>query len=230
MSSRPDLRLDWCSYEAAKYAVEHWHYSRTMPVGKMVKIGVWEDGRFIGAVLFAQGNNQYQGNALGLTMHEVCELVRVALTTHRSAVSRIVAIALRMLKDAQPGLRAVVSYADPEHGHVGGIYQAGGWVYVGTGGSHEAFYARSGRRIHSRVVSTTGYKSIFGRMHRSPSDVSRVAVAPKYKYLMPLDDEMRARIAPLAKPYPRASRLESEAPGVQPGSEGAAMRPTRSTS
>lgn len=55
------------------------------------------------------------------------------------------------------------------------------------------------------------------------------SLAPKYKYLMPLDDEMRQRIRPLAKPYPRASRLESEASGVQPEDEGAAMRPTRST-
>ena len=26
--SKPTLKLDWCSHEAAKYAVEHWHYSK----------------------------------------------------------------------------------------------------------------------------------------------------------------------------------------------------------
>jgi hypothetical protein len=196
----------------------------------MAKLGVWEDGRFIGAVVFAQGNNQYQGNALGLTMHEVCELVRVALTTHKSSVSRIVRIALAMLRSAQPGLRVALSYADPEHGHVGGIYQAGGWIYVGTGGSHETFLL-NGRRIHSRMVSATGLKEQFGAMHRSfrAADLTSMPLAPKFKYLMPLDAEMRELIAPLAKPYPRASRLDSEAPGVQSGDEGAAMRPTRST-
>jgi hypothetical protein len=199
-----------------------------MPVGKMAKVGVWEDGRFVGVVLFSQGNNQFQGNALGLTMREICELTRVALTTHKSSVSRMVAIALRMLKMAQPGLRIVLSYADPEHGHVGGIYQAGGWVYVGTGGSREAFYEPSGRRVHSRRVSPTGLKSIFGKAARVPARLTRVSVLPKHKYLMPLDAEMRERIAPLVKPYPRALRLESEAPGVQSGDEGAAMRPTRS--
>jgi hypothetical protein len=29
MSSKPVLKLDWCSHAAAKYAVEHWHYSGT---------------------------------------------------------------------------------------------------------------------------------------------------------------------------------------------------------
>ncbi len=38
-----DLRVDWCSHKAAKYAVTHWHYSQTMPMRPLVKIGGWED-------------------------------------------------------------------------------------------------------------------------------------------------------------------------------------------
>ena len=30
-----------------------------------------------------------------------------------------------------------------------------------------------------------------------------IKVPGKHRYLMPLDDEMRAKIAPLAKPYPK---------------------------
>jgi hypothetical protein len=45
MSDKVDLKVDFCSYEAAKYAVEHWHYSKTMPAGKTVKIGAWEDDK-----------------------------------------------------------------------------------------------------------------------------------------------------------------------------------------
>ena len=72
------LRLDWCSYEAAKYAVEHWHYSHSMPGGKSVKIGVWEDKQFVGCVIFAFGAQQNLGRAFGLTMYQCSELVRVA--------------------------------------------------------------------------------------------------------------------------------------------------------
>ena len=53
--SSPRLKLDWATHEAATYAVEHWHYSHTMPKSKLVKIGVWEDGKFIGVVLFGVG-------------------------------------------------------------------------------------------------------------------------------------------------------------------------------
>ena len=57
MSSRPELKLNWCSHAAAKYAVEHWHYSKRLPNQKLVKIGVWEFGIFRGAVIFGDGAN-----------------------------------------------------------------------------------------------------------------------------------------------------------------------------
>ena len=49
---KPELHLDFCSYQAAQYACCHWHCSRKIPVGKLVKIGIWEGGKFIGATIF----------------------------------------------------------------------------------------------------------------------------------------------------------------------------------
>jgi hypothetical protein len=140
-------------------------------------------------------------------------------------------IAVRMLHRHNPGLRLLVSFADPRLGHHGGIYQAGGWVYTGDSSPSKVYLDRAGREHHERVVSPSGLKSQYGRLSkamRQDEAVAVIAIPGKYRYLMPLDDEMRERIKPLAKPYPRASRLESEAPGIQPGVEGAAMRPTRS--
>ena len=59
--NKKNLRLDWCSYHAAKYAVEHWHYSKTMPTPPVLNIGVWESGKFIGVVLFSRGANNNLG-------------------------------------------------------------------------------------------------------------------------------------------------------------------------
>lgn len=131
-------------------------------MGRLVKVGAWENGQFIGCVIFAQGNNQHHGKAFGLGLFEVCELVRVALKEHKHAVSRIVALALTFLRRFCAGIRLVVSYADPEHGHVGGIYQAGNWTYVGVGGSSEAFFDATGKRLHSRAYSPKGAKIQFG--------------------------------------------------------------------
>lgn len=216
------LRLDWCSHAAATYAVEHWHYSRRLPLGPLVKIGVWETGAYIGCVLFARGTSPGLGRRYGLEQTEVCELVRVALTHHSAPVSRIVAVALKMLKRANPGLRLVVSFADPDQGHLGGIYQAGNWFYCGTSNPEYQFF-HDGRWKHRREITS----GAFGRP-RKVRDYSRLLkrLTPgKHRYLIPLDGEMRARIAPLAKPYPkRPASVESDTASIQDAEGGA--RPT----
>ncbi|MEO5896887.1 MAG: hypothetical protein ABIS06_14415 [Vicinamibacterales bacterium] len=117
------LWLGFCSHQAALFACRAFHYSRTMPVGKAVRVGVWEDGAFIGCVLFSRGNTPHIGRPFDLPQWEVCKLTRVALAEHRTPTSRILAIAVRMLRRHCPGLRLVVSYADPQQQHVGTIYQ-----------------------------------------------------------------------------------------------------------
>ena len=126
MSSRPELKLDWCGHDAAKYAVEHWHYSECLPAGKLLKVGVWEAGLFIGAVIFSRGANNNLGRPFSLAQVEIAELTRIALTKHCAPVTRIVSIAFQFLRKNSPGLRLIVSYADPLKGHHGGIYQGGG--------------------------------------------------------------------------------------------------------
>ena len=126
------LRLDFCSAEAARYACKHWHYSCSVPFGKSVKIGVWEDGQFIGVIIYAQGANYNIAKPFAMRQEQVVELCRVALKGHKAPVSRIVAISLRLLKKVCPGIELVVSYADADQGHYGGIYQAGNWIFIGV--------------------------------------------------------------------------------------------------
>jgi hypothetical protein len=202
------LRLDWCSHSAATFACKAWHYSRSMPTPPLVKVGVWERGAFIGCVLFSRGANKDLGARYGLRQTEVAELSRVALREHEAPVSRIVSVAARMLCRHCPGLRVVFSFADPAQGHVGAIYQAMGWTYLGTTAPSRVFVDARGRRWHPRMVSATGVKRVYG----APRRVTRitdctVSNAPgKHRYALPLDDEIRVRLMPLARPYPKRER------------------------
>lgn len=205
------LRLDWCSHAAAKFAVEHWHYSKRMPKSKLAKIGVWENEKYIGCVIFGVGATSDLVKSYGLKPIEGCELVRVALTSHISSVSRIVAIALKILKRAFSGLRLVVSFADPEHGHIGGIYKAGGWLYVGNSQASEE-YIVNGKRWHGRAFRASKPSALTTKQYLQIADPNYkiVAGSSKFRYLMPLDAEMKAKIEPLRKPYPkRAGSVDS---------------------
>jgi len=227
-TSKPVLKIDWATHEAAKYACTNWHYSKSMPVGKMVKVGAWEDGKFIGVVIFSRGASPMLGMAYGLEQIECCELTRVALTKHKTPVSKLLAIAIKFLRKSNSELRLIVSFADTEQGHHGGIYQANGWSYSGQSAEKFDYIAPNGERLLSRQVANSGTVRQFGKVTKcfKRTDCIAVAVQGKHRYLMPLDDAMREQIAPLAKPYPkRTTRTKEQDIGHPPVLGGAS--PTR---
>lgn len=227
MSPKPKLRLDWASHKAAEYAVRRWHYSKCMPRFKTVKVGVWEDGRFIGVVIFSAGANKHIGRPYGLGPFQACELTRVALADHETPVTRIISIAVKLLKRQSPRLRAIVSYADANEGHHGGIYQGGNWIYTGQCAAERGVVLH-GKLTHRRTINTNYESSDIEwlRKHVDPN-ARRIVGLPKHKYVMPLDDEIRDRVIKLAKPYPkRDGSIDSDAPGIQPDQGGASPTPS----
>ena len=187
------LKIAPCSYEAAKYSVENWHYSGILPTGKIVKFGVWENTHFIGAVLFSRGVSPNLGMALDLDPTEVCELTRVALAVHVAPVSQMIAETMRLLKESNPGVRAVISFADPKRGHKGGIYQAGNWIFTGQSNPVTEYFI-GGRWRHTK-----------GAYHHSDRATALKRKAPgKFRYIYPLDKPMRRKLNKLALDFPNA--------------------------
>lgn len=212
MSSRPELKLDWCSHEAASYAVQHWHYSKVMPAGRNVFVGVWEAGSFIGAVVFGMGSgNSTNGNCYGLARsHQMAELTRVALTKHTTAVTRIISIAIRLVTKQSPGIRLLISMADPVQGHHGGIYQGGGWIFTGQTKPDVKYFSK-GQWVHHRTATS----------HGSVKGLPSKPLPGKHRYLMPLDADMWATILPLAKPYPKRAGSDTlDTPANHAGKDG----------
>ena len=212
--SKHELKIAGCSYEAAKHAVTNWHYSRTMPAGRNVYFGVWEYGKYIGAVVFGMGSgNSTNGLRYGLNRtHQIAELVRVALSRyHKTPVSRIVAVSIRLLARQSPNLRLIISMADPRAGHVGGIYQAGNWIYTGKTKPDVMYFSR-GEWVHHRTATARGSAKGLPSKH----------LPAKYRYLMPLDEETRQRILPLSRPYPkRVTNIDSDVLAFHAGQGGA---------
>lgn len=165
---------------------------------------MWEADRFIGVVIYGRGANDRMSKMVDLPQTECAELVRVALRGHVATVSSITARSIKMLKASNPGLRAIVSYADPGHGHHGGIYQAGNWLYLGLGTSNKELIIH-GRQMHLRSVHAAGWKQSLAwiRVHVD-SNAREVTPPRKHRYAYPLDKPTRRRITKLAKPYPPA--------------------------
>ncbi|ELQ9311825.1 protein Mom [Serratia marcescens] len=199
------LTVDWATHKAAAHACLNWHYAKAVPVGKLVKVGAWEDGRFIGVVIFSRGANNHIGQPYGLQQDQVCELTRVALRDHVSPVSQILAKAIKFLATVCPGLRLIVSYADKDQNHHGGIYQATNWIYEGLFGvgTLGAFIVK-GKKVHPRSVAAKGVKqSIEAVRQQLDPNAQEFKTSGKHKYLMPLDKKMKKSLLPRHKPYPK---------------------------
>ena len=222
------LRLDYCSHQAAKHAVMRWHYSRAMPAAKLVRIGVWEDGNFRGVILYGSGANRHLARPFDVDGTEACELVRVALAPgRRYPTSKCLAYSLKMVKRQSPGLKVIVSYADQKEGHVGTIYQATHWIYLGA--STQPYIKLQGRITHPRSLHARygrGGQSLGWLRANVDPRAERVDMPAKLKYVWAFDRSLRERLKAQSKPYPKTSDFKGtgsvggDAPGDQPGEGG----------
>ena len=191
-----NLKVDYCSRKAALYAVERWHYSKCLPGCDLVTIGVWENDKFIGAVIYGRGACPHLCEPYNLKPDQVCELTRVALNNHKTEVTKIISLSIKLLKRICPLLKLVISFADMNQDHVGTIYQAGNWIYSGISKSTPLFFYK-GRWMHQRQLgSLKGMtsKTFKGRKKK---------IKDKLRYLMPLDKKIRKQVLKLALPYPK---------------------------
>ena len=197
----PIIKVAPCTFEASKFAVMNWHYSKKMPSGKLTKFGVWEDNKFIGTVIFGRGASPKLYERYKLSQYEACELVRVALTKHKTPVSQIVGKVLKEFKKYNPGMRLIVSFADPRQGHIGTIYQAMNWIYEGQTPKKYHWIVK-GEEIHSRTFGEK-YKTVSNLLKLDPT-AKKIELPGKHRYLYPLDKKMRRDIAKVAREYPHA--------------------------
>lgn len=206
------LKIDWATYEATKYACTHWHYSKSVPVGKLIKVGAWEDEKFIGVVIFSRGASPQIGRPYNLTQLECCELTRVAMRTHKCFVSEVLAEAIKFLKKMCPNMRLIISYADIEQGHYGGIYQATNWIYEGKAVGARYFIV-NGKKTHPKSLSGkySKYVGFVQSLEWVKANIDKNASVyydnGKHKYLFPLDKKMRKQVLKLSKPYPKNKKI-----------------------
>lgn len=230
VTKAPKFNLELASYAAGKHAVKNWHYSQSMPLPPVIIYGVWEEDKFVGAVIFARGSAHNIQKTYDLDTSEVCELTRVAFSEHKTPLSRILSVALRKLKKSNKTLRLVVSYADPRHGHIGTIYQAGNWICTGSTKSGREFW-KNGVLYSQRQVSSSGYNVQQGVRRRAvrPSECRVIKTPPKHRYFYCFDKAIKKVVLKDKKPYPKRTKQAMTAPAEQRRCDSDLYAPTITT-
>lgn len=177
-----NVSLREISRSVAKDIIEKNHYSHVMPstISKYT-LGIFYTGadhqffdtneRLIGCIVYGLpvGRHTLQSITDGLEISNVLELTRLWIADGygKNIESFIIGQSFRWLRSNASNVKLVISYADPEQGHLGRIYQATNFLYQGCGvGGPAPFLIKiteNGEWIHSRTV-----KDLYGVTTRSP--------------------------------------------------------------
>lgn len=190
-------------------AVRRWHYSGTLPTPPRIMLGVWDDGKFIGVIIFSRGASRNLHRPFSIDRNKICELTRVALSEHTTPTSRIISIALKQLRKISPNTAIVVSFADPNHNHKGTLYHACNFIYAGRTASTAEYSDRSGRIFHERQVSASGFNKQYGELREvpKPGHLMKKRLLPKHRFVYVLDKSLRRDVNSLCEKLRSAAEV-----------------------
>ena len=203
------MRLEVATYKATKYAIMNFHYSKAMPPCGCAFSVFNGANEWCGVIVYSKGASNRIASPYGLVQGQVVELVRVALNGKQESTSKAVSISLKLLKNLNPLVKLVVSYADTGQNHTGTIYQATNWIYTGVskGDNNMFIHKVTGRKYHNRNISVTGFKDNNTKRCPKASDCEAIPGTDKHKYIFPIDKGVVGLCKKLAKPYPKHAAI-----------------------
>ncbi len=191
------VRLEGQAQQAALRTICEHHYARSVPSGKRL-VFEYESALVIFAI---PANNNISRFLIGAP-NKVWELSRLwAPDGHRAnLLTAAISQTAKELRQTVPDIDALISYADPNVGHGGGIYRAASWTYLGQ--CEESRYYRDAT---GQVMSRRAFHS--GRDFLRKADILARGYVElkrpgKHRFARGFTRAARRAIAARAQPYP----------------------------
>lgn len=139
------------SVDDMKQTIIENHYTKSIPSGKSIYLNYCD-----AIVVFSIPANKNISFWLTGEKNKVWELTRLwAPDGHeKNLLTKAISYGVKQISTVIPDLEALISYADPNVGHSGGVYRAASWAYLGQ--SEEGRYYRS---PEGQVVSRRKFHS-----------------------------------------------------------------------
>jgi hypothetical protein len=199
------MRLEIASSKAIKYACLNFHYAKRLTLANLSYSVFNDNGEWCGVICFGQSSNRHVNANFGLQGNQVIELLRMALNGKQGKTSKAMAVAMKLLVKDAPLVKLLISYADNNQGHLGTIYQATNWIYIGQSNVD----ARSGIHIDNKPESYRGFGKRYGTTSQEKlkeilgNRIEFKDVKTKNKYIYPLDKSLIPMCKAMSKPYPK---------------------------
>lgn len=204
-----DMNVREISCQTARGYISAFHYSRTMPDSSRFVYGLFAQDTLVGVCVFGMGcgKNQYTSVFPDIQNGEYIELTRLWCeeTLGRNSESYFIS---KCLKQLPKEIKIVISFSDTKQHHVGYIYQATNWIYLGINRGGRMLINKDGYEAHPRLLG------IYRMRHPELKDVSSddlmdilglqyVISGAKHKYIFIRDKKLRKSLNIKYLPYPK---------------------------
>lgn len=191
------MKITKATTKAVNYACRHFHYSKSVPAVQWAYNVYNENNEWCGVIVYGGGACNHLAKSLGYNNGEVLELERVALNGKQEQTSRAVAMSLKRLRKDNPLVKLVVSYSDHRQKHLGTIYQATNWIYLGLTVTSDTQYFYKGKWTHERTINSRPNRDELKKK------LPKRENSNKFKYVYCFNKSERRKWARLALPYPK---------------------------
>lgn len=206
----------------ARGFISTFHYSRTMPDSTRFVFAGYLGKKLAGIICYGMGAGkaQYVKVLPDIENGQYIELTRLWCPNDmpKNTESKLIAESLKMLPDE---IKLVVSYADESKNHVGTIYQATNWYYLGRNdGGGKVLICEDGTVKHNRLLG------MYRKRNPELRDLSNEEIMAKYgwtwgqsgrkyKYVFLRGSrkekkEMLQQFEHMIQPYPKGSNTAQE--------------------
>jgi hypothetical protein len=167
--------------ELAKKRIITSHYTHSVPSGKSHYL-TYEDAIIIWSIPANYNISRYLFGSREFTVWELSRLW--APDNHRdNLLTQSISASVKSIKLLEP-VDAVVSYADPNAGHTGGVYRAASWTFHGQSEETRSYRGPNGEIIARRAFHS-GSKGL-KKFEIEALGYTQIKLPGKYRFVKPI--------------------------------------------
>lgn len=204
MGRAKDIIVKPISSSDARKIIKALHYSGKVTQNSQLHFGVFLDGKCGGALQFGPSldKRKIQPLVADTKWNEFIELNRMALADWlpRNGESRVIAVAMRLLRKHYPHIKWVISFADATQCGDGTIYRASGFVLTGIRVNSSLWQLSTGEVTHALSL---GRLRSFCNLRTN----GNVLKGYQLRYIYFLDHDYRAKLNVPEIPYSKIDEL-----------------------
>lgn len=204
-----ELQIEEISAKAARGYIAAFHYSHTFPDSSRFIFGLYYKNILCGVCVFGMGcgKNQYTSVYSSIKNGEYIELTRLWVedSLRKNTESWFISRCIKMLPNE---IKIIVSFSDEKRNHIGYIYQATNFLYLGKNGGGKMLITEDGIEKHPRLLGIyrkrhPEYKNLNNEELMDLLGYKYTKGGAKHKYVFFKDKRLKKKIGIKSLPYPK---------------------------